>query len=144
MIKRVADARMHPWEAGKAVQEAESASAQTRRESSSLWTWTDQRASFRILQVFQFLNIFCSTHGSSQSNGMLNVSLEMCTTVRVQKWIQPDSGWGYPSLRGSWRRSPRRQSWRRHTRPKQHRRWQRYHFNSYQIFFGRFKCFLFF
>ena len=68
----------------------------------------------------------------------------MCTTVRVQKWIQPDSGWGYPSLRGSWRRSPRRQSWRRHTRPKQHRRWQRYHFNSCQIFFGRFKFFLFF
>ena len=31
MIKRVADARMHPWEMGKAVQEAESASAQTRR-----------------------------------------------------------------------------------------------------------------
>ena len=35
MIKRVADARMHPWDAGKAVQEAESASAKTRRESSS-------------------------------------------------------------------------------------------------------------
>ena len=34
-------------------------------------------------------------------------------------------GWGYPSSRGSWRKSPRKRSWRRLTRPRRHPHWQR-------------------
>ena len=60
MIKRVADARMHPWEMGKAVQEAESASAQTRRGIKL--TLNKPRLS-GVHFPLQFRNIICSTQG---------------------------------------------------------------------------------
>jgi len=66
MIKRVADARMHPWEAGKAVQEAESASAQTRMRISELE---------RELEEITKKAIMTSTHASKTASALAKAAM---------------------------------------------------------------------
>jgi len=66
MIKRVADARMHPWDAGKAVQEAESASAQTRMRISELERELDEITKKAIMT---------STHASKTAKALSKAAM---------------------------------------------------------------------
>lgn len=66
MIKRVADARMHPWDAGKAVQEAESASAKTRMRISELE---------RELEEITKKAIMTSTHASQTAKTLAKAAM---------------------------------------------------------------------
>jgi len=66
MIKRVADARMHPWEAGRAFEEAESASAQTRMRISELE---------RELEEITKKAIMTSTHASKTASALAKAAM---------------------------------------------------------------------